>query len=195
MPVPVFSVGETLTSAAMNAVGLWRVTGCTVSSVGGTAATASNGVITIGNGNTSVTVNDAFSANFDNYKITVSGGGGTQAGIRMTLGATATGYYAHTVYNVYTTNTVTGFGPGNSASWTNAGYSSTNGLSLNMEIFQPFDTKRTWMMSANAGILTTEAFYRTGGFLDNDTSYTSFTLTIASGSFTGGTIRVYGYRD
>ncbi len=45
---PVFAAGDVLGAADMNAVGLWRVTTCTVSSAGGTAATASNGVITIG---------------------------------------------------------------------------------------------------------------------------------------------------
>jgi hypothetical protein len=111
------------------------------------------------------------------------------------LGSTATGYYAHTIYNVYTTNTVLGFGPGNSASWTNAGYSSSNGLDAKIELRRPFLSTRTVFESSNAGITTGEAFYRSGGFLDNATSYTAFTLTPASGTITGATIRVYGYRN
>jgi hypothetical protein len=35
----------------------------------------------------------------------------------------------------------------------------------------------------------------TGGFLNNTTSYTAFTFTPSSGTLTGGTIRVYGYRN
>jgi hypothetical protein len=178
MPVPDFSPGEVLTAAAMDSIGLWLVK-----------------TQTIGTGVSSVTVSNAFSASYDNYLIKISGGSGTQAGIRMTLGATATGYYSQTVYGLYTNNTVLGFGPGNSTSWGNAGYSSSNGLSLNCDIFQPFATARTWMMSGNAGILTNEAFYRIGGFLDDATSYTAFTLAPASGTLTGGTIRVYGYRN
>jgi hypothetical protein len=86
MPTPpTFSVGQFNTAAYMNAIGLWRVTTCTVSSTGGTAATASNGVITIGAGNTSVTVVNAFSADFDNYLVAVSAWG-TVAGAALYAG-------------------------------------------------------------------------------------------------------------
>jgi len=111
MSYPSFNVGEVLTAADMNAVGLWLVK-----------------TQTIGTSVSSVQVTSAFSANYDNYLIILAGGSGTQAGLRMTLGATTTGYYSHTVYNVYTTNTVLGFGPGNSNNWGNAGYSTSNGL-------------------------------------------------------------------
>jgi hypothetical protein len=33
-----------------------------------------------------------------------------------------------------------------------------------------------------------------GGILNNSTSYTAFTITPASGTYTGGTIYVYGYK-
>ncbi len=101
MPVPDFSPGEILTASAMDSIGLWRVTTCTVSSAGGTAATASNGVITIGTGNTSVTVNNAFSADYDNYKIIVSGASATtNVNVAMTLNGGTTGYFGCLVYGL-----------------------------------------------------------------------------------------------
>jgi hypothetical protein len=33
-----------------------------------------------------------------------------------------------------------------------------------------------------------------GGYLNDATSYTAFTITASSGTMTGGTITVYGYR-
>jgi hypothetical protein len=68
----------------------------------------------------------------------------------------------------------------------------TNGLNLNMELNGPFLAKRTivsgTMTSVNVGRIYS-------GYLDGTTSYTAFTITPASGTITGGTIRVYGYAN
>ena len=49
---------------------------------------------TIGNLVPSVTVTDAFSADYDNYRVIVTGGVGSAAqAINLRLGASATGYY------------------------------------------------------------------------------------------------------
>jgi len=56
MSFPSFASGEVLTAADMNAVGLWLVK-----------------TQTVGTGVPSVVVTDAFSANYDNYLVTISG--------------------------------------------------------------------------------------------------------------------------
>jgi hypothetical protein len=191
---PDFSVGATLTAAQMNAVGMWRVTTCTVSSVGGTAASASDGVITVGSGNTSLTVSNAFSANFDAYRIIWDNGalsGGSV--VLLQLGASTTGYYNILNFGAsYGTPTPSAVSKNNANAFGWAGFGDTNYVLLDVELFDPFLSKYTgyrnsYMGSSNAG---------TGAGLHQvATSYSSFTLTPESAvSFSSGKIRVYGYK-
>lgn len=199
MPVPVFSVGETLTSAAMNAVGLWRITTCTASFAGGTAGSVSNGVITVGTNNTSITVNNAFSADYDSYKIIYTGGVGSTSpiAIAVKMGTTATGYYASTLYFSYTgTAGTSAFGvpDNNSTRWLYVGSANTTAAKLSMEVYSPFLATRTTFAAGYNEFGTANAGH-SSGYLNNDTSYTSFTLETSTGSLTGGKIRIYGYRN
>ena len=195
MGYPSFSVGDVLTANDMNAVGLWRITGCTVTSAGGTAATASNGVITVGSGNTSVTVSSAFSSSYDNYLIQLNGGAGSATNaLRLTLGSTTTGYYYAGKGRTYAgadsnidNNNVDGFWYG--------GETATNGMTGLIQIMGPNLAIRTQYTTTWAAPRTDGYFYSAAGFLDNATQYTAFTITFGTGSQTGGTIRVYGYRN
>jgi hypothetical protein len=150
----------------------------------------------IGSAVGSVTVTGAFSATYDNYVIMISGGVGSATGtLRLTLGSASTGYYSKTIYGLYSDNAVNGFGASNAANWANAGYTTTNALSFNATLTNPFLAKNTLINSNNAAATTTDAFYSLQGYLADTTSYTAFTLTPASGTLTGGTIRVYGYAN
>ena len=176
MPVPDFSPGEVLTAAAMDSIGLWLVKSQT-----------------IGNGVSSVAVTGAFSTDYDNYKIIVSGGvGSTIQNLALQLGATVTGYYGGQM-SVTTSGVLAGVGMNNTSSWTLAGISSSNSNYLNAELLNPFLTKPTTLSSSRNDDRTAGSYGTTAGFLDNSTSYTGFTL-IVGGTMTGGTIRVYGYR-
>lgn len=149
---------------------------------------------TIGTTVASVTVTDAFSATYDNYLVTISGGVASTTGtIRTTLGAAATAYYSKTLYGSYSDNTVLGFGQSNLTFWSNAGTLTTNLISYNAKFVNPYLAKNSQIFSESAGALTTEAYYSFGGYLADTTSYTAFTLTASTGTMTGGTIRVYGY--
>lgn len=194
MGYPSFNVGEVLTANDMNAVGLWRVTNCTVTSAGGTAATASNGVITFGTGNTSVTVSNAFSADFLNYRIVVNGGAGSATGaLRLTLGATATGYYYGGKARTYGAADLN-IELANGAFWY-AAETSTNGLSGVIELQNPQVAARTLYQTVITPPRTDAYWLGAGGYLNDASQYTSFTLTVNGASQTGGTIRVYGYRN
>ena len=181
-----------------NPTGLELVTSCTVVSTGGTSATASNGVITIGTGNTSLAISNAFSAVYDNYKIVVSGGvGSTVQLIGMYLGtsAPASGYFSSRTINTANNGTPSGNGINNTGSWSYAGQASTNCINLNMDLISPFATKFT--MYNGSFILDSGAsseFGVTTGLVNNTTSFTAFTL-VPSNNLTGGTVRVYGYRN
>lgn len=174
MGFPSFATGEVLTAADMNAVGLWLVK-----------------TQSVGTGVSSVTVSNAFSANYDSYRIIYQGGtGSTAQGIAMTLGSTTTGnqyqyVLSYLTYGGVVTNTAT-----TANSWTFVGESNTNSNIVCMDIHNPFLARYTLFSSQYLGSV---AGY-SAGQVTNTTSYTSFTWSVA-GTMTGGTIRVYGYRN
>jgi hypothetical protein len=148
---------------------------------------------TIGTTVSSVTVTDAFNATYDNYRIIVSGGSGSSAAFsRLTLGATATQYYAGYNGNSFT-NTYQSATDNNAAFFGFAIFADNNiGISANIDLFNPFLSRRTLM---NSNVITNVNSLQGQGQLADTNSYTSFTITTSAGTLTGGTIRVYGYRN
>ena len=171
-----------------------------------TPATPSSGLTliktqTIGSGVSTVTVTDAFSATYDNYKIIVSGGVGSgTSGMHMQFGATTSGYYTVGLYQyAHTgTGTVNTDKTANFTEFVGMGNCSVNSINSNIEVSSPFLAKPTTVSNNDIRCLNTDAnaeFYR--GFIDNTTSYTAFTIFCGSGgiTLTGGTIKVYGYAN
>jgi hypothetical protein len=164
-------------------------------------ATAAGGLTlvktqTIGTTVSSVTVTDAFSATYENYLITVSGGvGSTNSDLSLKLGATATGYYYFEIYGTYGSNTVNGFSGSNAVSVRDFGIMSANSLDCYARIYAPQAAKRTSWSSNWSSTATTTTVGWNNGFVNDATQYTAFTLTPNSGTMTGGTIRVYGYQN
>lgn len=179
MTFPVFASGDVLNASDMNAVGLWLVKSQTI----GTAVS-------------SVTVTSAFSTNYDNYLINVNGGvGSTTLNLRLTLGSTATGYYVNSIYMNYNSATVTGNAGQNGTFWTGAGGATTNTISSQFYLFSPNLAKNTTYSATKQQAATTGEVEWTQGYLADTTQYTAFTLTTSTGTLTGGTIRVYGWRN
>ena len=152
---------------------------------------------TIGSAVASVTVSDAFSADFDNYRIIVSGGSGsTAATLQLQLGSSTSGYYAALATFAYSNGAFTGYGDNNSAQWTYAGASHTGGLSMDVVLYQPFAAIRTgYSTIGRTDTRTTGSGSFGQGFHDSATSYSSFIISPNTGTMTGGTIRVYGFRN
>lgn len=193
MPVPDFAPGEVLTAAAMDSIGLWRVTTCTVTSVGGTAATASNGVITVGTNNTSITIANAFSANFDSYRIIISGGTHSVTGenILMQLsGSTGSTYSTSGFFVTYGTPTVSAYAPAAGTTWLVGFFGGTN-TAATMDVINPFLTKKTGFSSLSSDTYN----YSFSGQNTATNSSTGFTLSPASGSVSAQKIRIYGYNN
>ena len=149
---------------------------------------------TIGTAVSSVTVSSAFSSTYTNYRIVTVGG--TCSGnndLSLALGSTATGYYSGLSYVVYANGTAAGASNNNAASWVFAGTCNTFSPFLDVDLYQPNIASQTFMSSRLMGASSGGA---AGGYLNNTTQYTSFTLTPAGGvTLTGGTIRVYGYAN
>jgi hypothetical protein len=176
---PVFTAGAVLTAAQMNGIGFWLVK-----------------TQTIGSAVASVTVTDAFSADYDNYVISVTGGvasAGTSAA--LTLGSASTGYYFFTVSGLYSGTTITGSNTSNGASFASVVRATANSLHGVISVFDPFNTKTTHVLAQTSASGTGAGYFTAGGFLNDTTSYTAFTLTLATGTMTGGNIKVYGYRN
>jgi hypothetical protein len=172
--------------------------GSTWQAVGGASGLVLISSTTIGTAVSSVTVSSAFSATYQNYKIIMSGGVSSgNVYLKMTLGATATGYYMGMARIDYTTGTasVTGLGANNQAQWTYVLSAFTGGGGGIVELQSPFDTTNTMMQCFSPAPQTGSSAHSGGGFLNNSTSYTAFTFTPASGTLTGGTIKVYGYQN
>jgi hypothetical protein len=173
-------------------------TGTVVASVSPTGNIAGSGLTlvktqTIGSAVSSVAVTGAFSATYENYLITVSGGvGSTGSTFRLQVGSATTGYYSAgilTSYSSGSTSTVINTG----ASFTQAGTYSTSSMVSRIELQSPFLTKPTAYSSDYIFLDTSASSGRVQGYLNDTTSHSAFTLIAVSGTLTGGTIRVYGY--
>jgi hypothetical protein len=182
MPVPDFSPGEVLTAAAMDSIGLWLVKTQTV----GTAVS-------------SVTVTNAFSANYDNYRVIYSGGTQTANDLSMKFGPTSVAGHNTQYYSTlfYASNNPGAFAL---AQTTNAGDmawvggGSTTATWASFDVFSPnlarWSKVHTGMyQNGNAIGLQTGEHRSTGQFTD-------LILVAGGGAFmSGGIIRVYGYRN
>jgi hypothetical protein len=148
---------------------------------------------TIGTTVSSVTVTGAFSSTYENYFVTVSGGVASTTNFgRLTLGATATGYYKSTVYMNYNANTVNGISSSNATFWDDTVNGTTSNLNGAFYLFGPNVAKTTHFSSAASAATATGQVAWNLGYLNDTTQYTAFTITTNSGTFTGGTVRVYG---
>jgi hypothetical protein len=173
MTYPVFASGDVLNASDMNAVGMWLVK-----------------TQVVGNAVSSVTVSSAFSADYDSYKIIWTGGvGSTNQDLVLTLGASSF-YNWSAVYSTFGA-TPAAAGASGGTSFNYAGGATTTWGGANFELHRPFATQATFY---NAQHVNFAAGINTVGFLNNSTSYSSFTLTPSAGTLTGGTIRVYGYQ-
>jgi hypothetical protein len=177
--------------------GLWRITTCTATFTGGTAGSvSSSGVVTIGSANTAVTVSNAFSADYDAYKIVLSGGAGsTNISLSFQFAPTSvTGYnanyYAVTLFGGYAGVAPATAGTNNGTLIPNVGFvRGADGFHCAFEVVNPFLAKNAFLTGgysgADAGV--------TSGHQRNNGQYTGFAIICPSGNITGGTIRVYGY--
>jgi hypothetical protein len=178
-------------------MGLVKVIPTGVSSAGGTAATlAANGTVNVGTGNTSVTVSGVFSSLYDNYRVIVSGGvANTSLYIAMTLGASAVNYFGSLYGCSYVTGAAIGIGTNNQASWPHVGLGTTGYTILDCDLFGPNLARNTVITAKWSFNLASTGYSTFTGEHVVASQHTAFTITPTGGNITGGTIRVYGYRN
>ncbi len=178
---PTFSSGAVLTAAQMNSVGLWLVK-----------------TQTVGSAVSSVTVTGAFSADYDNYLILLSGGTCSLSGsIGIEIGGSTTGYYGFLVYGDVGANTVIGAARNNQAlmNWQGGCTAAGQAAIVSSTVLNPFKAAYTSFTNGAYRTVGTNPVYGTmQGEHRVATSYTSFKIVPDSGTLTGGIIAVYGYK-
>lgn len=179
MPVPVFTTGEVLTAANMNQVGLWLIK-----------------TQTVGSGVGSVTVPNAFSQNFQNYRVVWTGGtASATSDIGVRIGSAAANYYGFLIYGSYSSATVSGLNDSAQTMFRYVGGADAFYSSVTFDVYRPYEAAVTTIAAQNNLGGSNLGTYQ--GRLADTNSYTSFTLlhTLGTSTLTGGTIRVYGYRN
>jgi hypothetical protein len=151
---------------------------------------------TIGSAVSSIEVTSAFSATYDNYLITVTGGAASADSLDLSIqfGSTTSGYAYSGYYQSTTSSTITAYAT-NSTSAIGISTASTLGASAEAFISNPFASSRTSVASRGTPLISGDFRTDYAGRLENTTSYTSFKINVAGGTMTGGTIRVYGYQN
>ena len=180
MAIKTFTTGEVLTAADTNTY------------------LANSGLVfvksqTIGSGVSSVTITNAFSSTYDNYLIQINGGSATvDVVISLVMGATNTGYYQTYIYTNWNNTVSADSAAGTGVRFTYAGSTGSIGHNMSCEILSPNLAKSTRVSSVAGSGTGYSGFFN--GWLNNTTQYTDFTALVTSGTMTGGTITVYGYR-
>lgn len=174
MTYPTFVLGDKWEPADANAVGLWLVK---------TQAVAAGG--------TAFTVSNAFSTNYDNYRIIFSNIGGTSGNSAfMTINGSAGATYGW-AGRFWGYAAAAGDGSGNNVNngfW--LGILGT-GFSGVVELQSPFlATSTRCQFQSSSGTYNSAG----GGNDTNAASSTNFTVTLAAGTLTAGTVSVYGYK-
>jgi len=178
MAIKTFTTGEVLTAADTNTYlansGLVYVTSATI----GTAVS-------------SVTVSNCFSATYDHYRIIISGGvASTQNNLGLQLsGITGSVYNQLGYYQLWGSSTRFDYA-GTSTNVIACDCSATAYIA-DVELKNPFASLRKF---GNTMSQSTNNQYSMPFYINSTTSATGFTLTTGSGTLTGGTIIVYGYR-
>jgi hypothetical protein len=148
---------------------------------------------TIGSAVASVTISNAFSATYVNYRIVISNSDSSSGGSPLTLvlvGSTAN--YNGTTRYFYTDGSTGSVQRITQASAYLSATGDQNETSCSFDIFQPnLAAYTTWAGTAFAS----NDLSLFGGVHKVATAYTDLTIGITAGTLTGGTIKVYGYSN
>lgn len=152
---------------------------------------------TIGTAVSSIPVTDVFSSDYENYVIMVTGGAGsTAASLKLTFDSVNTGYYYYGNYGVFGTGSIAYSTQANTTSFADTFGVTTNAINGYCEVYGPNLAKTTQIIYRYVYAQTSSGLpLQGGGFLNSTNQHTAFTLTTSTGTVTGGTIRVYGFRN
>lgn len=185
--LPTFSAGQILTSSVMN----------DVSTLGNYQGLFHVKTQTIGSGVSSVTVSGAFSSDFDDYLVAVNTVvSANQPNLGLRMGATASGYAYAGNYQNFTGGAVTVDTTTVATYWNigacGNGTTGSGRVDFHTTVKSPQLAQQTFYIAHNGSLAWSNAYT---GYLNNTTQYTALTILPSSGTMTGGTVRIYGYRN
>ena len=148
----------------------------------------------VGSAVSSVTVSSAFSSTYDNYFVTWQGGSMSgDTALKLQLGSTVTGYYGAFIHTPnYAGGLAQSAGDNNTSSFTYSGGGNASQAQASFYLAGPNTATRTYVNSPQTSYGTVFGSYT--GIELSTTQHTAFTLIPFSGTMTGGTVTVYGYR-
>lgn len=150
---------------------------------------------TIGTTVSSVEVTGAFSADFNTYRIVISGVTASSSSAFFRLRMANLGNHYSSLYYDLSNGTNTSTNRTNAANDANIGVGGTasTSMSTSFDIHNPFNSNAFTTFN---GTYTGGSFagWFAGSYQVN-TSFSSITFLMSSGTITGGTVRVYGYNQ
>lgn len=157
----------------------------------------------VGNSVTSVVVTNAFSSTYSNYRVIWSGAtmtsssGDSQMTIQLgpsSVSGYNTGYYSVLVYANGTSVLTANQSNGGQMNWVGGG--STGSGVMTVEVFNPYDAVYTRFNSSGYNAWNDTYLGWVSGVHRSSNQFTDFTINITgTGNASGGTVRVYGYRN
>ena len=152
---------------------------------------------TVGTGVSSVSVTDAFSSTYDNYRITWTNGtvGTNNSDLRLSLNGITTSYENSWLkLDTRSATVVNGWTGSGSSYWLVTQGMGTNSPLLSVDIYQPYLSNYKYFNGWSFGSYNNWPEW-ISGIVYSSASATGFTVTGAGTTLTGGTIRVYGYKN
>jgi|688.fasta_scaffold773361_2 hypothetical protein len=151
----------------------------------------------VGSAVSNVTVTGAFNSSYTNYLIMYTDGVGSIAysELRLQLSGITANYYSNLVYTGWTSGGPSVLRTGSQAEWQLIGAMSPNGGVLNVTVTNPNIAKYKSISGRDIEMNSTMNTGGTDGFCASTSTATGFVLSAATGTITGGTIRVYGYAN
>jgi hypothetical protein len=182
MPVPDFSPGEVLTAAAMDSIGLWKIT----------SASATSGSV--------LNISDCFTSDYTQYRVTVTARTASAVGLSLQLRAAGSnlgtnGYYSSRVGYPYAGGGASIANDNNAAQWQIAIIADTTEAGGSFDIFNPQIAQRTTysLQGTDARTGGSGAFI-SSGFYNANTVVDGISISCGANTFSSIVVTVYGYR-
>lgn len=179
MAIKTFTSGEVLTASDTN----------TYLNNGGLVYVTS---VNVGTAVSSVPVTNAFNSTYDSYEIIYSNGTCSNVSdLRFSSPqSTGTNYFSQGLQQTNGSGTLTGLGYPTLTYWV-VGVSTPNGFGVRMTVHNPFVARYSTFNAQMSGDFSS---FTSGGVNNTNNSLTGLVFTPQTGTLTGGTITVYGYR-
>jgi hypothetical protein len=184
----------------IGSTGLVKIVPSSVAVGSGTGSVDSLGTVTF-SGVSSISLNNAFSATYKNYRIILSFNTSTAVvGTRFRLRAsgtdnTSSNYYIAAISKDSSVSTINNENADPTTSY-RIGTAANNFSSMSLEIHNPFASDYTSMHNITGALSNTNEshWFTGGGGFSGTTSFDGITFFLDSGTLTG-TISIYGYTN